>query len=201
MSKHIMGKTGHSEQSQNADVCTANAVQTGSPGLQFSGQKRQQKEISLPILHFASVTLCHHAPGTKFVISQLKHSPTPIYHHLSLNTELYFPSTKFPTLHSNGYIFPFLLCLSLLLFSQLFVRPPQTTILPFCISFSSTVFIPASCAMSGTSIHSSSGTLSDLIPGIYLSLPLYNHKGFDVDKTNTLGNHTELKKLKNPKNT
>ena len=40
------------------------------------------------------------------------------------------------TLHSNGYIFPFLLCLSLLFFSQLFVRPPQTTILPFCISSS-----------------------------------------------------------------
>ena len=42
----------------------------------------------------------------------------------------------FRTLHSNGYIFPFLLCLSLLFFSQLFVRPPQTTILPFCICFS-----------------------------------------------------------------
>ena len=42
----------------------------------------------------------------------------------------------FETLHSHGYIFPFLLCLSLLFFSQLFVRPPQTTILPFCISFS-----------------------------------------------------------------
>ena len=40
------------------------------------------------------------------------------------------------TLHSNGYIFPILLCLSLLFFSQLYVRPPQTTILPFCISFS-----------------------------------------------------------------
>ena len=34
------------------------------------------------------------------------------------------------------YIFPFLLCLSLLFFSQLFVRPSQTIILPFCISFS-----------------------------------------------------------------
>ena len=30
---------------------------------------------------------------------------------------------------------PFLLYLSLLFFSQLFVRPPQTTILPSCISF------------------------------------------------------------------
>ena len=42
----------------------------------------------------------------------------------------------FGTLHSNGYIFPFLLCLSLLFFSKLFVRPPQTTILPCWISLS-----------------------------------------------------------------
>ena len=42
----------------------------------------------------------------------------------------------FGTLHSNGYIFPFLLCFSVLFFSQLFVRPPQTAILLFCISFS-----------------------------------------------------------------
>ena len=40
------------------------------------------------------------------------------------------------TLHSDAYIFPFLLCFSLLFFSQLFVRPPQTAILIFCISFS-----------------------------------------------------------------
>ena len=32
-----------------------------------------------------------------------------------------------------SYTFPFLLCLSRLFFSQLFVRPPQTAILPFCI--------------------------------------------------------------------
>ena len=32
------------------------------------------------------------------------------------------------TLDSDGYIFPFLLCLLLLFFSQLFVRPLQTTI-------------------------------------------------------------------------
>ena len=40
------------------------------------------------------------------------------------------------TLHSDAYIFPFLLCFSLLFFSQLFVRPPQTAILLLCISFS-----------------------------------------------------------------
>ena len=45
------------------------------------------------------------------------------------------------------------------------------------------VLIPVSCTMSRTSIHSSSGTLSDLIPSIYLSLPLYNPKGFDLGHT------------------
>ena len=46
------------------------------------------------------------------------------------------PWVFFGSLHSDAYIFPFVLCLSLLFFSQLFVRPPQTAILPFCISFS-----------------------------------------------------------------
>ena len=42
------------------------------------------------------------------------------------------------------------------------------------------VLITASCTVSQTSIHSSSGTLSGLIPWIYSSSPLYNHKGFDT---------------------
>jgi len=41
----------------------------------------------------------------------------------------------FGTLHSDVYIFLFFLCFSLLFFSQLIVRPPQTAILLFCISF------------------------------------------------------------------
>ena len=40
------------------------------------------------------------------------------------------------TLHSVECIFPILPCLLLLFFSQLFVKPPQTTTLPSCISFS-----------------------------------------------------------------
>ena len=43
---------------------------------------------------------------------------------------------SFGILLSNGYIFPFLLCFQPLFFSQLFVRPLETTILPFGISFS-----------------------------------------------------------------
>jgi len=42
------------------------------------------------------------------------------------------------------------------------------------------VLIPVSWTMSRTSVHSSSGTLSDLVPSIYFSPPLYNHKGFDL---------------------
>ena len=64
----------------------------------------------------------------------------------------------FGTLHSDAFIFPFLLCILLLFFSQLFVRPPQTAIL---LLFSmGMVLIPASCTMSQTSFHSSSGTPS-----------------------------------------
>ena len=45
------------------------------------------------------------------------------------------------------------------------------------------VLIPVFCKMSRASFHSSSGTLSDLIPWVYLSPALYNHKGFDLGHT------------------
>ena len=45
------------------------------------------------------------------------------------------------------------------------------------------VLITDSRTISWTSVHSSSGTQSDLVPWIYLSLPLYNHKGFDLGHT------------------
>ena len=65
------------------------------------------------------------------------------------------------TMIINGNNVPFLLCFSLLFFSQLFVRPPQTTIFAVLHSFSmGMVLIPVSCTMSCTSIHSSSGSLS-----------------------------------------
>ena len=41
----------------------------------------------------------------------------------------------FQTLHSNGNIFPFLVCFLLLFISQLFVSPPQKTILLFAFLF------------------------------------------------------------------
>ena len=72
---------------------------------------------------------------------------------------------------------PFTSCL----FSALCVRPPQTTTLPFLhFFFLGMVLITASYTMFRTSFHSFPGTLSDLIPSIYLSLPLYDHKWFDL---------------------
>ena len=62
-----------------------------------------------------------------------------------------------------------------LFFSQLFERSPQTAILHFF--FLGMVLITVTCTMLQT-VHSSSDTLSNLIPWIYLSLALYNHKGF-----------------------
>ena len=49
--------------------------------------------------------------------------------------------------------------------------------------FSGMVLITASCTVSQTSVHNSSGTLSEPIPWIYFSLPLYNCKGFDLGHT------------------
>ena len=91
----------------------------------------------------------------------------------------------FGTLHSNGCIFPFLLCLSLLFFSQLFVRPPPTTILPFCISFSWgwSWSLPHAQCHKPSSIVLQALSLSDPISWICLSLPPYNRKGFDLGHT------------------
>ena len=69
-------------------------------------------------------------------IPSLSHSIVFLYFFALITEEGFLISLLFlGTLHSNGYIFPLLLCLSLLFFSQLLVRPPQTTILCFCISF------------------------------------------------------------------
>ena len=91
----------------------------------------------------------------------------------------------FGTLHSEGYIFPFFLCLLLLFFSQWFVRPPQTAILVWGTSFSwwwSWSLSPAK-RHKPLSIVLQALCLSDLVPWIYLSFPLYNHKGFDLGHT------------------
>ena len=72
-----------------------------------------EESLVFPILLFSSISL-----------------------HWSLRKTFLFLLLFFGTLHSNGYIFPFLLWFLLPFFSQLFVSPPQTAILIFYTSFS-----------------------------------------------------------------
>ena len=93
---------------------------------------------SIPFLSFIVPILAWNVPLVSLVF--LKRSlvfPNLLFSSISLHSSLrkaYLSLLFFGTLHSDAYIFPFLLCFSLLFFSQLFVRPPQTAILLFCIS-------------------------------------------------------------------
>ena len=70
-------------------------------------------------------------------ISSLSHSIIFLYFFSLITEEGFLISLLFfGTLHSDAYMFPFLFCFCLPFFSQLFVRPPQTAILLFWISFS-----------------------------------------------------------------
>ena len=130
------------------------------------------------------------SPG-KEEISSLSHSILFLYFFALVTDEGFLISCCYSLelCIQMGIYFPFLLCLSLLFFSQLFVRPPQTAILPFCIFFFplGKVLITDSCTMSRPpSIVLQALCLSDLIPWIYLSLPLHNLKGFDLGHTSVV---------------
>ena len=64
-------------------------------------------------------------------------------------------------------------------------HPPQTTILPFCVSFAWgwSWSLPLVQCYEPPSIVLQVLCLSDLIPWLYLSFPLYNHKEFDLGHT------------------
>jgi len=70
-------------------------------------------------------------------ISSLSHSVVFLYLFALIAKEGFLISSLlfFGTLHTDAYIFPFLLCFSLHFFSHLFLRPLQTAIFLFCISF------------------------------------------------------------------
>ena len=113
-------------------------------------------------------------------ISSLSHSIVFLYFFALITEEgLFFLAILWNSTFKWVYL-SFLLCLSLLFFAQVFVRPPQTTILPFCIYFSwgwSWSLPPIQCPLS-TVLQAL--CLSDRIPWIYLSLSPYNSKGFDL---------------------
>ena len=149
---------------------------------------------SIPFLSFIVPIFAWKIPSVSLIF--LKRSLVFFYYFplflciVHLGRRSYLSLLFFGTLHSDIYIwmqiffFFSLLCLLFLFFSQLFERPPtQTTILLFAFLFLEMVLVTTSCRMLWPSIQSSSGTLSDLIPWLYLSLPLYNHKGIDWGHT------------------
>ena len=70
------------------------------------------------------------------------------------------------------------------LFSAVYKASSGNYIAFLIFFFLGIVLVTALCTMSQTSIHSSSGSLSIRSnPWIYLSLPLYNHKEFDLGHT------------------
>ena len=76
--------------------------------------------------------------------------------------------------------FLFFLPVTSLLFSAICKASSDNHFALLHFFFLGMVLITASYTVLQTSIHSSSDTLSDLILWIYLSLPLYNQKGFDL---------------------
>ena len=89
------------------------------------------------------------------------------------------------TLHSNGYIFPFLLCLSLF-FSQAICKTSSDNHFVFLHFFflgMALITKPPIQCYKPPSIVLQAICLSDLTPWIYSSLLLYNHKGFDLGHT------------------
>ena len=92
---------------------------------------------SIPFLSFIEPIFAWSVPLVSLIF--LKRAlvfPILLFYSISLHWSLrraFLSSLFFGTLHSNGYIFPFLFCLYLLFFYQLFVRPRPTSILPFCI--------------------------------------------------------------------
>ena len=87
---------------------------------------------SLPFLSFIEPIFAWNVPLVS-VIFLKRYQVFPFFSSISLHWSLrkpffYLSLLFFETLHSNGYIFPCLLCFWPLFFSQLFVRPPQTDI-------------------------------------------------------------------------
>jgi len=92
-------------------------------------------------------------------ISKLLHFIVFLYFFAFITEESFLISPYYSLNSAFKWVYLFFSpCFLLLFFSQIFVRPPQTTFLHFF--FLGVVLILASYTMSGTSVHSSSGTLS-----------------------------------------
>ena len=142
---------------------------------------------SMPFLSFIEPIFAWNVPLVSLVFLRSLVFPIQLFFsissHWSLRKGFLSLLVLFETLHSNEYIFSFLLCL-LLLFFQLFCMASSDNHFAFLHFF----FLGWSWLLPPvhvTNLHPQffRHCLSDLIPWIYLSLPLYNHKGFDLGHT------------------
>ena len=121
-------------------------------------------------------------------ISSLSHSVVFLYFFALIAEEgfLISPCYSLELCIQMGISFLFSLAFASLLFSAICKASSENYFAFLHFFFLGMILIPASCTLSQTSVHSSSGTMNslpDLIPWICLSLPLYNHKGFDLGHT------------------
>ena len=114
-------------------------------------------------------------------ISSLSHSVVFLYFFALIVEESFLISSCYSLelCIQMGISFLFL-CLLFLFFSVICKASSDNHFASLHFFFLVMVLITASCTMAQTSVHSSSGTLLDLIPRIYLLLPLYNCNGFDL---------------------
>ena len=137
---------------------------------------------SIPILSFTEPIFAWNIPLVSLIF--LERSlvfPILLFSSLSLHWSL------FAILWNSAFKWVYLsfspLPLASLLYSAICKASSDSHFAFLYFFFLGMVLITASCTMSWTSIHCSSGTLLDTIPWIYLSLPLYNCKGFDSGHT------------------
>ena len=154
-------------------------------GSQDTWSNRQEHTIS--VLYWAHLCMKCSLGISNFLeeISSLSHSVVSLYFFTRIPEEgfLISPCDSLELCIQMGISFLFSLPLASLLFSAICNASSDNYFSFLHFFFLGMVLITASCTMLWTCIHSSSGTLSDLIPWIYFSLPLYDHKGFDLGHT------------------
>ena len=118
-------------------------------------------------------------------ISSLSHSIIFLYLFALITEEgfLISPCYSLELCIQMAISFLFSFALASLIFSAICEASSDNHFAFLLFFFLGMVLITASYTMAQTSVLSSSGTLSDLIPQICLSLPLYHHKGFDLGHT------------------
>ena len=140
---------------------------------------------SIPFLFFIVSIFAWNVPLVSLILKRSLVFPNLLFSSISLHQSLRKAFLSlFDILWNSAFKWVYLsfspLPLASLLFSAICKASSDNHFAFLHFFFLVMVLITVSSTMSWTSIHSSLGTLSDLTPWIYFSLPLYNRKGFDL---------------------